>query len=144
MGSYLPVCIVLIVLGRYLARRGAVRLTAEENDRGSTMGEKALTWSGVLATLAVGAELYLTRWNYLTDVQAYWLNLPPLLWLGLTLFRKDTPGDRTATSVGMWALTPYAAYAFSQKELPESTWLSLCLFGWAFFLGTWRDMQRPA
>jgi hypothetical protein len=85
MGSYLPVCIVLIVLGRYLARRGAVRLTAEENDRGSTMGEKALTWSGVLVTLAVGAELYLTKRNYLTDVQAYWLNLLPLLWLGLTL-----------------------------------------------------------
>ncbi len=144
MGSYLPVCIALIVLGRYLARRGAVRLSAEENDRVSTVGEKTLTWSGVLVTFAVGAELYLTKWNYLTAVEAYWLNLLPLLWLGFTLFRKDIPGDRTATNVGIWALTPYAAYAFSQKELPGSTWLSLCLFGWAFVCGTWRDMRRPA
>jgi hypothetical protein len=108
------------------------------------MGEKALTWSGVLATLAVGAELYLTQWNYLTDVQAYWLNILPLLWLGFTFYRKDIPGDRTATNVGIWTLAPYAAYALSPKEMPESTWLSLCLFGAAFLVGTSRDMHRPA
>lgn len=144
MVSYLPVCLVLIILGRYLARRGAARLSAEENDREPTMGEKALTWSGISITLVVGAELHLTKWNYLTAIEAYWLNLLPLLWLGFTLFRKDIPGDRTATSVGICALTPYAAYSFSQKELPESTWLSLCLFGWAFVCGTWRDMHRSA
>jgi hypothetical protein len=144
MERYLPVCIVLIVIGRYWAGRGPASLTAEENERKPDKAEQALTWAAGLLSIAVGAELYLAKWNHLTDVQAYWLNILPLLWLALTVYRKDIPGDRTATSVGIWALTPYAAYAFSQKELPESTWLSLCLFGWAFFLGTWRDMQRPA
>ena len=144
MGAYLPVCIVLIVLGRYLAGRGTAWRQTEEIARASTIGEKCLTWSAGLVTLAVGAELYLAGWNFLTAFEAYWLNLLPLGWLGFTFLRKDIPGDRTATTVGIWTLTPYAAYAFSQKELPESTWLSLCLFGWAFVCGTWRDMRRPA
>jgi hypothetical protein len=144
MERYLPVCIVLIVIGRYWAGRGPASLTAEENERKPDKAEQGLTWAAGLLSVAAIAELYLTQWNFLTANDAYWLNILPLLWLGFTLFRKGIPGDRTATSVGMWALTPYAAYAFSQKELPETTWLSLCLFGWAFFLGTWRDMQRPA
>ncbi len=37
------------------------------------------------------------------------------MWLGLTFFRKDIPGDRTATNVGIWTLAPYAAYALSHE-----------------------------
>lgn len=144
MDRYLPVCIVLIIIGRYLAGRGPASLTAEENERASDKSETALTWAGATLTLLACAELYLTQWNHLTANEAYWLNLLPLLWLALTVYRKDIPGDRTATNAGILTLTPYAAFAFSQKELPDSTWLSLCLFGWAFFIGIWRDMRRPA
>jgi len=144
MERYLPACIVLIVIGRYFAGRGPASLTAEENERKPEKAEQALTWAGGLLSIAVIAELYLTKWNIMTAGEAYWFNILPLLWLGFTFYRKDIPGDRAATNVGLWTLTPYAAYAFSQKELPESTWLSLCLFGCAFFLGTWRDMRRPS
>jgi hypothetical protein len=144
MERYLPACIVLIVIGRYFAGRGPASLTAEENERKPEKAEQALTWAGGLLSIAVIAELYLTKWNIMTAGEAFWFNILPLLWLGFTFYRKDIPGDRAATNVGLWTLTPYAAYAFSQKELPESTWLSLCLFGWAFFLGTWRDMRRPS
>jgi hypothetical protein len=143
MQSYLPVCLVLIVLGRYWANRGPIPLTTEDNTREPCRSERALTWAGGLLSVLVGAELYLNRGDYLTAREAYWLNLLPLSWLVLTLLRRDIPGDRTATNIGLWTLTPYAAYAVSQKETPESTWLSLCLFGWAFFIGVWRDMQRP-
>jgi hypothetical protein len=142
--NYLPVLLVLIVFGRYLANRGPARLTSEQAERAPDKGEKTLTWAGVALTACACAELYLTKWDYLTDAEAYWLNLLPLLWLGLTLLRKDIPGDRTATNVGLWTITPYAAYGFSPKQLPESAWLSLCVFGAAFFIGTWRDIKRPA
>ena len=97
-----------------------------------------------LVTVAAAIELHIQKGDVLTDVEAYWLNLLPLVWLGFTFYRKDIPGDRTATNVGIWSLTPYAAYVFSPKELPESLWLSLCLFGWAFVLGLWRDSKKPA
>jgi len=98
----------------------------------------------MLLTVAVGIELHLTKGDFLTANEAYWLNILPLLWLALTLYRKDIPGDRTATSIGIWTLTPYAAYTLSNKESPESTWLSLCLFGAAFLVGTLRDGKQPA
>ena len=144
MIPYMPVFLVLIILGRYWVMRGPARLTAEENDRTPDLGEKALSWASILMTVAVGIELHLTEGDFLTASEAYWLNILPLLWLALTIYRKDIPGDRTATSIGIWTLTPYAAYVLSHKELPESTWLSLCLFGWAFFVGTLRDAKRPA
>ena len=143
MGAYIPVCIFLIILGRYLVMRGPDRLSAEENGRAPDVGEKALSWAGMALTAAVGVEVHIMKGDFLSSGEAYWLNIIPLLWLGFTLFRKDIPGDRTATNVGLWTLAPYAAYAFSHKELPESNWLSFCLFGWAFLLSTWRDMRRP-
>lgn len=98
----------------------------------------------MLLTVAVGIELHLTKGDFLTASEVYWLNILPLLWLALTLYRKDIPGDRTATNVGIWTLAPYAAYVLSNKESPESTWLSLCLFGGAFLVGTLRDAKQPA
>jgi hypothetical protein len=144
MGAYIPVCFFLIILGRYLVMRGPARLSAEENDRAPDVNEKALSWASMALTAAVGVELHVMKGDFLSSSEAYWLNILPLAWLGLTFFRKDIPGDRTATNVGIWTLTPYAAYVFSHKELPESIWLSLCLFGWAFFIGIWRDDKRPA
>ena len=144
MVPYIPACFVLIILGRYWVMRGPARLTAEENDRTPDLGEKALSWASMLMTVAVGIELHLTEGDFLTASEAYWLNILPLLWLALTIYRKDIPGDRTATSIGIWTLTPYAAYAISNKELPESMWLSLCLFGAAFLVGTLRDAKGPA
>ena len=144
MGYYLPVCIILIVLGRYWVMRGPARLTAEENDRAPCLGEKFLTWASMALTVAAVIELHIQKGDVLTDVEAYWLNILPLVWRALTLYRKDIPGDRTATNVGIWTLAPYAAYALSPKEMPESTWLSLCLFGAAFLVGTLRDAKRPA
>jgi hypothetical protein len=144
VGAYLPICFVLIVVGRYWVMRGPARLTAEENDRAPCLGEKVLTWASMALTVAAAIELHILKGDVLTDVEAYWLNLLPLVWLGFTFYRKDIPGDRTATNAGIWSLTPYAAYVFSPKELPESLWLSLCLFGWAFVLGLWRDSKKPA
>jgi hypothetical protein len=144
MIPYMPVFLVLIILGRYWVMRGPAGLTALENDRTPDVVEKALSRASMLLTVAVGIELYLTKGDFLTASEAYWLNILPLLWLALTIYRKDIPGDRTATSIGIWSLTPYAAYALSNKESPESTWLSLCLFGAAFLVGTLRDAKRPA
>jgi hypothetical protein len=124
--------------------RGPAGLTALENDRTPDVGEKALTWTSILLTVAVGIELHLTKGDFLTASEAYWLNVLPLAWLLFTFFRKDIPGDRTATSAGIWTLTPYAAYVLSHKELPESMWLSLYLFGAAFLVGTLRDGKQPA
>ena len=112
--------------------------------RERAQAEKILSWSGLLMMLVISVELYLTQNDLFTASEAYWLNILPLVWLALTLYRKDIPGDRTATNVGIWTLAPYAAYALSPKEMPESTWLSLCLFGAAFLVGTSRDMHRPA
>ncbi len=144
MVPYMPVFLVLIILGRYWVMRGPAGLTALENDRTRDVGEKALSWASMLLTVAVGIELHLTKGDFLTASEVYWLNILPLLWLALTLYRKDIPGDRTATNVGIWTLAPYAAYALSNKESPESTWLSLCLFGAAFLVGTLRDGKQPA
>ena len=143
MGAYIPVCFFLIILGRYLVMRGPAGLTALENDRTPDLGEKALSWASMALTAVVGVEVHILKGDFLSSSEAYWLNILPLLWLALTLYRKDIPGDRTATNVGIWTLAPYAAYAFSPKELPESIWLSLCLFGWAFFIGIWREDKRP-
>ena len=112
--------------------------------RERAQAEKILSWSGLLMMLVISVELYLTQNDLFTDSEAYWLNILPLVWLALTLYRKDIPGDRTATNVGIWTLAPYAAYALSPKEMPESTWLSLCLFSAAFLVGTLRDAKRPA
>lgn len=144
MGAYIPACFVLIILGRYWVMRGPVGLTALENDRNPDVVEKGLSRASMLLTVAVGIELHLTKGDFLTASEVYWLNILPLLWLALTLYRKDIPGDRTATNVGIWTLAPYAAYVLSNKESPESTWLSLCLFGAAFLVGTLRDGKQPA
>ena len=144
MGAYIPVCFFLIILGRYLVMRGPARLSAEENGRAPDVGEKDLTWAGMALTAAVGVEVHIMKGDFLSSGEAYWLNILPLLWLALTIYRKDIPGDRTATNVGIWTLAPYAAYALSPQEMPESTWLSLCLFGAAFFIGIWRDGKQPA
>jgi len=144
MVPYMPVFLVLIILGRYWVMRGPAGLTALENDRTPDVVEKALSRASMLLTVAVGIELHLTKVDFLTASEAYWLNILPLLWLALTIYRKDIPGDRTATSIGIWTLTPYAAYALSHEESPESTWLSLCLFGAAFLVGTLRDGKQPA
>jgi len=124
--------------------RGPAGLTALENDRTPDVVEKGLSRASMLLTVAVGIELHLTKGDFLTANEVYWLNILPLMWLALTLYRKDIPGDRTATSIGIWTLTPYAAYTLSNKESPESTWLSLCLFGAAFLVGTLRDGKQPA
>jgi len=144
MGAYIPACFVLIILGRYWVMRGPAGLTALENDRTPDVVEKGLSRASMLLTVAVGIELHLTKGDFLTASEVYWLNILPLLWLALTLYRKDIPGDRTATNVGIWTLAPYAAYVLSNKESPESTWLSLCLFGGAFLVGTLRDARQPA
>jgi len=140
----MPVFLVLIILGRYWVMRGPAGLTALENDRTPDVVEKGLSRASMLLTVAVGIELHLTKGDFLTASEVYWLNILPLLWLALTLYRKDIPGDRTATNVGIWTLAPYAAYVLSNKESPESTWLSLCLFGGAFLVGTLRDAKQPA
>ena len=135
--------IFILVLRFIIERRRLPRLdvpTARER----TLPENLLSWSGMLLTILIAVELYLTEYAWLTSADAYWLNILPLMWLGLTFFRKDIPGDRTATNVGIWTLAPYAAYALSPKEMPGSTWLSLCLFGAAFLVGIWRDGKRPA
>jgi hypothetical protein len=144
MVPYMPVFLVLIILGRYWVMRGPAGLTALENDRTPDVVEKGLSRASMLLTVAVGIELHLTKGDFLTASEVYWLNILPLLWLALTLYRKDIPGDRTATNVGIWTLAPYAAYVLSNKESPESTWLSLCLFGGAFLVGTLRDAKQPA
>lgn len=112
--------------------------------RERAQAEKILSWSGLLMMLVISVELYLTQNDLFTASEAYWLNILPLVWLALTLYRKDIPGDRTATNVGIWTLAPYAAYALSPKEMPGSTWLSLCLFGAAFLIGILRDAKQPA
>ena len=112
--------------------------------RERSQAEKILSWSGLLVMLVILVELYLTQNDLFTASETYWLNILPLVWLALTLYRKDIPGDRTATNVGIWTLAPYAAYALSPKEMPGSTWLSVCLFGAAFFVGILRDIKRPA
>lgn len=144
MVPYMPVFLVLIILGRYWVMRGPAGLTALENDRTPDVVEKGLSRASMLLTVAVGIELHLTKGDFLTANEVYWLNILPLMWLALTLYRKDIPGDRTATNVGIWTLAPYAAYVLSNKESPESTWLSLCLFGGAFLVGTLRDGKQPA
>jgi hypothetical protein len=143
--QYVPLFIgVLILVLRFLIERkpGARLDVPAARERSPT--EIVLSWTGLLLAILVGGELYLTHYEWLTSADAYWLNLLPLAWLGVNFFRKDIPGDRTATNVGIWTLAPYVTYIFSQKELPESLWLSLCLFGWAFFIGIWRDAKRPA
>ena len=135
--------IFILVLRFIIERRRLPRLDVPAA-RERTLPENLLSWSGMLLTILIAVELYLTEYAWLTSADAYWLNILPLMWLGLTFFRKDIPGDRTATNVGIWTLAPYAAYALSPKEMPGSTWLSLCLFGAAFLVGIWRDGKRPA
>lgn len=135
--------IFILVLRFIIERRRLPRLDVPAA-RERTLPENLLSWSGLLLTILIAVELYLTEYAWLTSADAYWLNILPLMWLGLTFFRKDIPGDRTATNVGIWTLAPYAAYALSPKEMPGSTWLSLCLFGAAFLVGIWRDGKRPA
>jgi hypothetical protein len=135
--------IFILVLRFIIERRRLPRLDVPAA-RERTLPENLLSWSGMLLTILIAVELYLTEYAWLTSADAYWLNILPLMWLGLTFFRKDIPGDRTATNVGIWTLIPYAAYAFSHKETPTSSWLSLCLFGAAFLVGSWRDAKRPA
>jgi hypothetical protein len=135
---------VLILVLRFLIERKPGARLGLPDTRERTLPEKLLTRSGQLLAIFVGVELYLTKNNLLTSVEAYWLNILPLLWLGLTIYRKDIPGDRSATNVGIWTLAPYGAYVSSSKVLPESSWLSLCLFGWAFFVGIWREGKQPA
>ena len=135
--------ILILVLRFIIERRRLPRLdvpTARER----TLPENLLSWTALLLTILIAVELHFTEYAWLTSADAYWLNILPLMWLGLTFFRKDIPGDRTATNVGIWTLIPYAAYAFSHKETPTSSWLSLCLFGAAFLVGSWRDAKRPA
>ena len=135
--------IFILVLRFIIERRRLPRLDVPAA-RERTLPENLLSWTGLLLTILIAVELYFTEYVWLTSADAYWLNILPLMWLGLTFFRKDIPGDRTATNVGIWTLAPYAAYALSPEEMPESTWLSLCLFGAAFLVGTLRDMHRPA
>ncbi len=135
--------IFILVLRFIIERRRLPRLDVPAA-RERTLPENLLSWSGLLLTILIAVELYLTEYAWLTSADAYWLNILPLMWLGLTFFRKDIPGDRTATNVGIWTLAPYAAYTLSPKEMPGSTWLSLCLFGAAFFVGILRDIKRPA
>ncbi len=135
--------IFILVLRFIIERRRLPRLDVPAA-RERTLPENLLSWSGLLLTILIAVELYLTEYAWLTSADAYWLNILPLMWLGLTFFRKDIPGDRTASNVGIWTLAPYAAYALSPKEMPGSTWLSLCLFGAAFLVGIWRDGKRPA
>ena len=135
--------IFILVLRFIIERRRLPRLDVPAA-RERTLPENLLSWTGLLLTILIAVELYFTEYVWLTSADAYWLNILPLMWLGLTFFRKDIPGDRTATNVGIWTLAPYAAYALSPKEMPGSTWLSLCLFGAAFLVGIWRDGKRPA
>ena len=135
--------IFILVLRFIIERRRLPRLDVPAA-RERTLPENLLSWTGLLLTILIAVELYFTEYVWLTSADAYWLNILPLMWLGLTFFRKDIPGDRTATNVGIWTLAPYAAYALSPKEMPGSTWLSVCLFGAAFFVGILRDIKRPA
>ena len=143
MAIYIYIGIFILVLRFIIERRRLPRLDVPAA-RERTLPENLLSWTGLLLTILIAVELYLTEYAWLTSADAYWLNILPLMWLGLTFFRKDIPGDRTATNVGIWTLAPYAAYALSPKEMPGSTWLSLCLFGAAFLVGIWRDGKRPA
>lgn len=140
-GIYVGIFILIIVL-RYMAGRRPGTL-ADLTPRERFLPEKVLTWSAQLLAFAVVIELCLKKLVFLTSAEAYWLNVLPFLWLALTGSRKDIPSDRTATNVGLWTLAPYAAYIFSPRELPESTWVSMCLFGAAFFVAIWRDTQHP-
>jgi hypothetical protein len=141
--SFLPYLIVFSIISYVVkSRPGLFNDLTPTRER--SQAEKILSWSGLLVMLVILVELYLTQNDLFTASEAYWLNILPLVWLTLTLYRKDIPGDRTATNVGIWTLAPYAAYALSPKEMPGSTWLSLCLFGAAFLVGTWRDAKRPA
>jgi len=142
-GIYAGVLIVIVVL-RYMVGRRPAAYHDLPAPRERQTPEHLLTWAGGLVTLAVHVELFVTQTEHLAAYDGYWLNLLPLLWLGLTLCRRDIPGDRTATNVGLWTVAPYAAYALSPKEMPESTWLSLCLFGAAFLVGVLRDERPPA
>ena len=141
--NFLPYLIAFLIISYVVkSRPGLFNDLTPTRER--TQAEKILSWSGLLVMLVILVELYLTKNDLFTASEAYWLNILPLLWLTLTVYRKDIPGDRTATNVGIWTLAPYAAYALSNKETPESTWLSLCLFGAAFLVGTLRDAKRPA
>jgi hypothetical protein len=130
----------------YLGHRWATRTPGSSRQprvRKADKAEKILIGFGMLLTAVTAAEPYLMNGVFLAAIGAYWLNILPLTWLALTLYRKDIPGDLTATRVGLWTLAPYVACIISFKEPPESMWLSLFLFGWAFVIGTWRDMRRP-
>ena len=144
MGAYIPACLFLIVLVRYLAVRRPGGLTRLAVTRDAVLPEKILAWSGKLLTLLVILELFLTHKDRFTASEAYWLNLLPLAWLGLSVYRKDIPGDSTANTVGSWTLIPYATFAFSGKDAPDSIWLSVVLFATAIFIGIRRDLKRPA
>lgn len=141
--SFLPYLIAFSIISYVVkSRPGLFNDLTPTRER--TQAEKILSWSGLLVLLVILVELYLTQNDLFTASEAYWLNILPLLWLALTVYRKDIPGDRTATNVGIWTLAPFAAYALSPKEMPGSTWLSLCLFGAAFFIGIWREGKQPA
>ena len=141
--GFLPYLIAFSIIS-YVVKRRPGLFNDLTPTRERAQAEKILSWSGLLMMLVISVELYLTPNDLFTASEAYWLNILPLVWLALTLYRKDIPGDRTATNVGIWTLAPYAAYALSPKEMPGSTWLSLCLFGAAFLVGIWRDGKRPA
>jgi len=91
--------IFILVLRFIIERRRLPRLdvpTARER----TLPENLLSWTALLLTILIAVELYLTEYAWLTSADAYWLNILPLMWLGLTFFRKDIPGDRTRPTSG--------------------------------------------
>ena len=59
------------------------------------------------------------------------------------MYRKDIPGDSTANIVGSWTRMPYATFAFSGKDAPDSIWLSVVTFATAICIGIWRELKRP-
>ncbi len=133
----------LMTIGSYwiVRRRGGIsRLVAA---RETILPERILSWTGKWLTILVILELYLTKKDRFTAMDAYWLNVLPLLWLTLSIRRKDLPADRTANIVGIWTLMPYAAFSLSNKDVPHSAWLSIVAFGVAFSVGIWRDVKRP-
>ncbi len=38
---------------------------------------------------------------------------------------------------------PYATFAFSGKDAPDSIWLSVVTFATAICIGIWRELKRP-
>jgi hypothetical protein len=135
--------LILITVGSYWMVRSRGGFTRLAVTRDSVLPEKILTWAGKWLTFLVILELFLTHKDRFTAPEAYWLNLLPLAWLGLSVYRKDIPGDSTANIVGSWTLMPYATFAFSGKDAPDSIWLSVVTFATAICIGIWRELKRP-